>query len=163
MTGQLDSALFKTVVINAPLVSIDLCLIFEEQILLGKRNYEPLKGQWFTPGGRIFKDETWQNALRRIAFTELGIDIEEINAFELMGVWDHFYDNSYFGQNISTHYVNLPHFIKLEFKPTIFEDDQHEEFAWFNLSRVASDELFDDNIRSYAAHLVHKVEKYVIT
>ena len=58
---------------NTPLVSIDLCLICNGQILLGKRRNEPLKGIWFTPGGRIHKNETWQDALLRIAEVELGL------------------------------------------------------------------------------------------
>ena len=48
---MLDSQSFQTAVENAPLVSIDLCLVCQGQILLGKRNNEPLKGYWFTPGG----------------------------------------------------------------------------------------------------------------
>ena len=51
---MLDAHTFKTVIGNAPLVSIDFCLVCEGQILLGKRNNEPLKGEWFTPGGRIY-------------------------------------------------------------------------------------------------------------
>ena len=48
---MLDAQIFKTVIENAPLGSIDLCLLCDGQILLCKRNNEPLKGEWFTPGG----------------------------------------------------------------------------------------------------------------
>ena len=41
---------FEKVVEYAPLVSIDLCLIFQESILLGLRKNEPLKNNWFSPG-----------------------------------------------------------------------------------------------------------------
>lgn len=41
---MLELSKFKAVVENTPLVSIDLCLIFEGQILLGLRQNEPLKG-----------------------------------------------------------------------------------------------------------------------
>ena len=51
----LDIATFKIIIENTPLVSIDLCLICGGQILLGRRNNEPLKGVWFTPGGRVLK------------------------------------------------------------------------------------------------------------
>ena len=67
MNNFLDYEVFKSVVNNATLVSVDLCLVFNGQILMGKRNNEPLKDQWFTPGGRIQKNERWQDALRRIA------------------------------------------------------------------------------------------------
>jgi colanic acid biosynthesis protein WcaH len=109
---MLDAQTFKTVIENAPLVSIDLCFIFEGRILLGKRNNEPLKDEWFTPGGRIHKNETWQNALRRVGELELGLSDVPVEKFELMGVWDHFYSNSVVDQDISTHDVNLPHYIQ---------------------------------------------------
>jgi mannose-6-phosphate isomerase-like protein (cupin superfamily) len=99
---MLDTQTFKTVVENAPLVSIDLCLVCGGQILLGKRNNEPLKGEWFTPGGRIHKNETWQHALLRIVKAELGLCDIAVENFSLMGVWDHFYNNSGLDQNIST-------------------------------------------------------------
>ena len=69
---MLDPQAFKSVIENTPLVSIDLCLICTGQIFLGKRRNEPLKGRWFTPGGRIHKNETWQDALLGIPEVELG-------------------------------------------------------------------------------------------
>jgi len=40
---------------------------------LGMRNNEPLEGCWFSPGGRIYKNESWQKALLRIFKEELGL------------------------------------------------------------------------------------------
>jgi len=162
MSNFLDCETFNAVIKSAPLVSIDLCLVFEGEILLGKRNNEPLRDQWFTPGGRIQKNESWQAALRRIALSELGLCVEDVSTFELMGIWDHFYKNSYLDQEMSTHYVNLPHFTRLELKPKLLMDEQHRELAWFNLGSVASDELFNIHMRNYARCLIDKVEKYAI-
>ena len=50
---MLNSDTFNLVVKNTPLVSIDLCIICNGQILLGLRNNAPLKGVWFTPGGEF--------------------------------------------------------------------------------------------------------------
>lgn len=153
---MLDAQTFKAVIENTPLVSIDLCLICNEQILLGKRNNEPLKGRWFTPGGIIHKNESWQAALQRIALAELGLPTGDCARFELMGVWDHFYPNSACGESISTHYVNLPHFVRFHSKPVIFGDDQHENLEWFNLEKVISDEKFHQYVRNYADYLITK-------
>ena len=81
MSSFLDCETFNAVIKSAPLVSIDLCLVFEDKILLGKRNNEPLKDQWFTPGGRIQKNESWQAALRRIALSELGLCVDNVSTF----------------------------------------------------------------------------------
>ena len=136
---MLDAQTFKTVIENTPLVSLDLCLVCDGQLLLGKRNNVPLKGEWFTPGGRIHKNETWQDALLRIAEAELGLRGIPVEDFSLMGVWDHFYANSAVDQDISTHYVNLPHYAEFKSKPQIALDDQHGEFEWFDLAVVFSD------------------------
>ena len=155
---MLELSKFKAVVENTPLVSIDLCLIFEGQILLGMRKNEPLKRGWFTPGGRIYKNETWQSALLRIIDVELGLVGIAVENFSLMGVWDHFYNNSTFGQDISTHYVNLPHYIGFKSKPKIILDDQHSNFKWFDLERVANEETFHPYMRNYANWLNNKKE-----
>ena len=150
---MLDSKIFKVVIENTPLVSIDLCLVCRGQLLLGKRKNEPLKDQWFTPGGRIHKNESWQAALKRIALTELGLLVANLAHFELMGVWDHFYPNSVIDEKISTHYINLPHFTVLQSKPSISGDTQHHNFGWFDLDEVVRDEFFHQYVRNYASHL----------
>ena len=155
---MLDFKTFKTIIENTPLVSIDLCLVFREQILLGKRKNEPLKNQWFTPGGRVFKNEAWRDCLKRVALTELGVFSDEVGEFRLMGVWDHFYNNSALDQDISTHYVNLPHYAEFQSRPDITLDDQHAEFEWFDLAVVSNDEKFHPYMRNYASWLLNNME-----
>ena len=155
---MLDAKTFKTVIENTPLVSIDLCLVCDGQVLLGKRTNEPLKDEWFTPGGRIHKNETWQHALLRIVKAELGLCDTAVESFSLMGVGDHFYNNSAVDQGISTHYVNLPHYEEFQSKPDITLDDQHGEFEWFDLSVVAKDEKFHLYIRNYASWLLNNMD-----
>ena len=153
---MLDSENFKTIVANTPLVSIDLCIICNSQILLGKRNNEPLKGIWFTPGGRILKNETWQDCLCRVASSELLMEVQDPNDFCLMGIWDHFYQNSAIDEEISTHYVNLPHCIFLKKKPNYQIDGQHKEISWFDLQEVASNSSFHKYMRIYASYLLER-------
>jgi colanic acid biosynthesis protein WcaH len=151
---MLDSKTFKQIVSNTPLVSIDLCLLFGKQILLGKRNNEPLKGEWFTPGGRIYKNESWQNCLVRIAKSELGYAVTKLDDFILMGVYDHFYPNSILDSEISTHYVNLPHYINLNRRLDLSEDSQHSKLKWFDLDFVAKSRNFNHYTRVYASYLL---------
>jgi colanic acid biosynthesis protein WcaH len=150
---MLDAQTFKTVIENTPLVSIDLCLVCDGQILLAKRNNEPLKGEWFTPGGRIYKNETWQKALLRIVEVELGLPDVKIEAFSLMGLWDHFYSNSVVDENISTHYVNMPHYADFQFRPSIIIDDQHGEFNIFCLNAPLSLFHFISRLLAYSVGL----------
>ena len=148
--GVLDAATFKTVVESTPLVSIDLCLVFEGQLLMGLRQNEPLKGEWFTPGGRLLKNERWQDGLVRIARTELGLSVTP-DDFELMGVWDHFYENSAVDKFISTHYVNLPHVRYLESQPELSLDPQHATVRWVDVASVIMDTDHQVYMREYAS------------
>ena len=156
---MLNTQDFIAVIKNTPLVSIDLCLIFDNQILLGKRNNEPLKGLWFTPGGRILKNETWLDCLSRVMLSELGLN--NLNAYDcrLMGIWDHFYNNSVVGDNISTHYVNLPHYISLKTIPLLKPDSQHSKFSWFDLAEVSNNNNFHEYTRNYALWLIEENSK----
>lgn len=154
---MLDAQAFRSVIKNTPLVSIDICMIHRGQILLAKRNNEPLKGRWFTPGGRIHKNETWQQALLRIVETELGISDIALTDFSLMGVWDHFYNISATAQKISTHYVNLPHYAELKFKPKITLDSQHKEYDWFDLAEVSDDNKYHPYMKNYASWIIQNI------
>ena len=147
---MLDAVTFKTVVESMPLASIDLCLVYEGQLLMGLRQNEPLKGQWFTPGGRLLKNERWQDGLARIAKAELGLNVTS-DAFELMGVWDHFYDNSAINESISTDYVNLPHVCYLESRPELSLDPQHESVGWFDIPSLIKDTGHQIYMREYAS------------
>ena len=147
---MLDVATFRTVVESTPLVSIDLCLVREGQLLMGLRQNEPLKGQWFTPGGRLLKNERWQDGLARIAKTELGLTVKS-DDFELMGVWDHFYENSAIDDGVSTHYVNLPHVCFLESEPELSLDPQHESVRWFDVAPIINDTGHQIHMREYAS------------
>jgi len=153
---ELDT--FKSIVKNAPLVSIDICLVNDGRILLGNRNFDPLKGMWFTPGGRVFKNELWTDCMRRIVFSELGLVIEDLSNFKLMGVWDHFYINSFMDENVSTHYVNFPHYCILDEIPKLFMDNQHNDLKWFDLDEVAGKNGFHKYMQNYASWLI-KVDK----
>jgi colanic acid biosynthesis protein WcaH len=94
--------------------------------------------------------------LLRITEGEVGLREVAVEDFYLMGVWDHFYNNSALNQNTATHYVNLPHYAEFKSKPEIRLDDQHDEFGWFDLSVVADDEKFNPYMRNYARWLLNR-------
>ena len=154
---MLDEKSFRSVVAAAPLASIDICLVVDHCLLMGCRNNEPLKGQWFTPGGCIKKNEPWQDALLRIAKTELGFDVG-IEAYKLMGIWDHFYTNSFADPNLSTHYINLPQVCYLDDRPDLVLDSQHSQIGWFPLNEITTDAGYHDYMCSYASWIIRDSE-----
>jgi len=56
----------------------DMVLVEDGKVLLIKRAYEPFKGQWAIPGGRLEGDETAEQCAAREMKEETGLDIEII-------------------------------------------------------------------------------------
>ena len=57
----------------------------------------------------------------------------------IMGIWDHFYNNSALDKGISIHFASLPHYAEFRSKHKIILDERHAEFEWFDLSVVSND------------------------
>ncbi|MGV2950389.1 GDP-mannose mannosyl hydrolase [Acinetobacter sp. AGC35] len=107
---------FKSVIQHTPLISIDLIVRNEQgEVLLGKRVNAPAKGYWFVPGGRVRKNETLDDAFVRLVKEELGIESGVTRAdAKFLGVFEHFYDDCVFCDDVSTHYIVLAYELFLE-------------------------------------------------
>jgi 8-oxo-dGTP diphosphatase len=59
-----------------PIVGVGAVIVDEGKVLLVKRKYEPLKGQWSLPGGMVEIGETLETALAREMLEETGLRVE---------------------------------------------------------------------------------------
>ncbi len=75
-TDFLPDRLFNLLMKCIPIVSVEALIETEEGLLLMKRNNEPVKGEWWFPGGRVRKGESLQDALVREVKEETGLEIE---------------------------------------------------------------------------------------
>ncbi len=140
MLRLLEQSVFSQVVASTPLISIDLILKSAvNEVLLGKRINKPAQGFWFVPGGRVFKNETLDDAFIRISHDELGFAFNKSDA-HFLGVYEHFYDDSQFGElqsDRSTHYVVIAYLINISIKNEISPPkDQHNQYAWWSLTNI---------------------------
>jgi len=140
---------FKKITASTPLISIDLIVRNKlGQVLLGKRNNRPAKDYWFVPGGRVLKDETLEQAYKRLVKDELGTS--QTNA-KFLGVYQHFYDESIISDNVSTHYIVLAY--ELNFTSNEFFEqlpkEQHNEYKWFDLNELLSNEKVHKHTKWY--------------
>ncbi len=151
---------FAAAVAALPLVSLDWVLTNPDgELLLGQRLNAPARGWWFTPGGRIRKNEALAQALQRVAHDELGLAPQLAGAWadraQLMGAWDHFYPDSVFSPDASTHYVNLPHWLALSWDEVALlrlpVGEQHAAWQWRPLAEAAGHPLVHAHVRPYAA------------
>ncbi|HEY2451579.1 MAG TPA: GDP-mannose mannosyl hydrolase [Scandinavium sp.] len=142
---MLESTLFRSLINNAPLISIDLIVRNKESnILLGKRVNAPAKGFYFVPGGRIYKNETLASAFQRICLSELGINVD-ISSVKMLGVYEHFYDDSFFGPEINTHYVVLAYELSIDVNLLSLPGAQHGDYIYMCKDDIVSAE----NVHSY--------------
>ena len=141
---------FLDVIDKTPLVSIDLIVKdSNNRALLGYRKNHPARSFWFVPGGRIRKNETLAQAMKRIAMNELGIEISITDA-TLLGAYDHIYDDNFDAkQGITTHYVVLGYEIKLPCKQEIKIDTQHSEIRRWSMEDLLKSEAVHRNTKAY--------------
>lgn len=156
--SPLPMAEFSAACAALPLVSIDLVVTNPDgQLLLGLRNNAPARGWWFTPGGRIRKNEPLADAKLRVAHDELGLPAAALARAIPMGAWDHFYPDSAFDPGVSTHYVNLPLWLALtrdEEQALALPQgpgEQHAQWQWLALDQAAGDASVHAYVRVYAA------------
>jgi colanic acid biosynthesis protein WcaH len=143
---KLDKDIFRCVVEYTPLISIDFLVKRDNKYLLGKRINKPAKNYYFTIGGRIFKNETIQQAIERILKEELNLTLNTSHlALKFIGIFEHFYEDSIFGDDISTHYINLAYLLDFDIIPnnkytntqiTNIPFNQHSEYIWLSKEEI---------------------------
>ncbi|GHY46328.1 GDP-mannose mannosyl hydrolase [Vibrio cholerae] len=149
MTQRLDELTFKTVVASTPLVSMDLIIRNKrDQVLLGLRTNRPAQGFWFVPGGRICKDETFEQAFVRLTEMELGEQIA-LSQARFLGPYQHLYDDNFSGMQFSTHYVVLGYQIDCDIELDTLPAEQHQHYRWWDVEELLSSELVHPNTKAY--------------
>ncbi len=148
---------FKQVVLNAPLFAIDLVVVnHSNEILVGERLNAPAKGVWFVHGGRVYKNESLEKAFKRISKAELGFEIERNQAW-LLSLFDHFYDDSFFSTDVSTHYINATHVVRLSTELLALPKEQHSCYRW-----IAIDEIeLDETVHVFSKVFLPALDKWV--
>jgi colanic acid biosynthesis protein WcaH len=147
---KLDDKEFFQVVTNAPLVSIDLIVKDERgRVLLGLRRNKPAQGFWFVPGGRVFKDERIEQALKRIGLEELGFPLDT-SRVKFLGVFEHLYEDNVFGKpGISTHYVVLGCEVMQPMALDQLPSGQHEGWRFWELPDLMKSDEVHRNTKAY--------------
>lgn len=56
-----------------PIVCVDVAIAYRGKILIVERRDAPCAGQWWLPGGRLFKGEGLEDCARRKAKEEVGL------------------------------------------------------------------------------------------
>ena len=95
----IEPELYKQIQQAMPIICVDLLIHQDDRFLLLLRRNEPAKGLWWTPGGRLLKDELLVDAAHRKAKEELGI---EVILEKQIGIYDQFWKTSVYGVPVHT-------------------------------------------------------------
>jgi colanic acid biosynthesis protein WcaH len=145
----IEKSLYIDILRNIPIPTVDILFLnFQNQILLGKRNNEPLMGVYYIPGGRVNKWERSLYTAQRKAKEELGIEID-ISRLQFVWVYDDIFENSAF-EDISTHCIPVIYFYRLssdeEYGLSLW-DSQHSDLRFFSLDDPSIHEMVGMRVR----------------
>lgn len=119
---------FTAFVSQMPQISVELAVERDGAYLLGRRVQEPAKGGWFWPGSRLYKGETFEAAVDRVAREELGMAVDSCCQ---LGTYNHFWDTDVFDEVSEKHTVNVAYHVHPSDPDAEPDgDDQHDEWRW---------------------------------
>lgn len=134
MRKHIETELYKKIVENVPIMSVDV-VVFDKDLkntLLFLRENPPAKGEFYTPGGRLYKGENFLECAIKNLKNESGIEVSE-NDLHYAGITNEYFTNSFFDKITPTHYVNVYFALRLDKKIKIKLDSQHSEYKWFGV------------------------------
>ena len=117
---RIQPKLYDKIKKSMPLPCIDLLVTHKGNLLLMLRNNEPGKDLWFTPGGRIFKDEKLEDTVKRVLSEETGLQPINITQISTMShMWP------------EAHTVTTIFRVEAD-SDRVTLDNQHRDHRWIN-------------------------------
>ena len=120
---------YKMIMENMPIVCTDGVIVNDNgEYLLVYRNNHPLKGEYWLPGGRVMKNETLCEAVKRKMNQELGIDVE---IERLLGFFETVFQKTRVSGIGGFHAISFVFLLK-PLQEKIVLDSQSSDWKWFN-------------------------------
>ena len=145
----IEKNLYMDILRSMPIPTVDILFVnTRQELLLGKRNNEPLMWVYYIPGGRVNKWEWSLDAAKRKAKEELSIDIDA-SKLQFVGVYDDIFENSAF-DDISTHCIPVTYIYQLSIDEELWlslGDSQHSDLKFFALDDWSLHEMVKMRIR----------------
>tara|TARA_B100000886_G_C20324966_1_gene449809 strand:+ start:281 stop:709 length:429 start_codon:yes stop_codon:yes gene_type:complete len=116
---------YRNIVKKIPIFCIDFLIRCDDQILLLKRNENPLKGYYWIIGGRLLFKEKIDEAAERIQKREIGRNFKN---YKLIGFSNYTYKNSHNSRALHTPTLLYEVRVKEIFKPNL--DSTHTNYKW---------------------------------
>ncbi len=118
--GIIPDALYKQIERYLPIVSVEALISINGAFLFLRRNNQPARGEWWLPGGRIRKGESFEKALRREIKEETGLGISD---YKLINVYSRIFPER--------HDITIAYLCKC-IEGKIRLNDEHSEYQLFS-------------------------------
>lgn len=125
MRPYIDTDTYRTIADLMPILCVDCVVVHKGKYLLVKRNNEPLKDEYFVPGGRVNKGETLDDAVRRKMLDEIGIEVKIISQ---QGYYEDQYDKNELGLDV-VHTVGIVFYVSPLTEDVVL-DNQSDKYIW---------------------------------
>ena len=115
-----------------PILCVDCLIVHEKKCLLLRRSREPAKGQFWFPGGRIFKGELIRDAATRKAREETNLDCKYEKSISI--------EETIFEQQCNMlsdiHTVNICCHLSAQSFDNLTIDESHNDYIWVNMEQA---------------------------
>ncbi|MDG2287915.1 MAG: NUDIX domain-containing protein [Candidatus Marinimicrobia bacterium] len=125
----INKSLYKKIIKSIPILCIDLIVIHNDKYLLIKRNENPLKDEWWVPGGRVLLGEKIEDTAKRKLEEEIGTKVN--NEMIMHGIYEDFFDKSSMGEHLY-HTLSIVFKIELDSIDNIKLDSTSNNWALKN-------------------------------
>jgi colanic acid biosynthesis protein WcaH len=125
---EVDAEIYQAFVANMPIVCVDIFIYCPKRqaYLMVKRSQEPAKEEWWYPGGRMWKGESFEATAQRKCSDEVGIS--EVSIEVLDQVYNTIFPRSAWGCPTQT--FNVIALAVLDKDQEAKLDPLHEEYRW---------------------------------
>ena len=117
--GFIPSVLYNEIVKLMPIASVEAVIVMDNALLFLKRKNQPAQGQWWFPGGRIHKGESFEETLRREVKEETDL---KISSYKFINVYSRVFPER--------HDVTIAYLCRCK-DGTIKLDGEHSEYQLF--------------------------------
>ena len=118
--------IYRIILQNTVIICVDILIKENNRILLLKRNNEPALDQYWFPGGRIFKNETIQQAAIRKSNEEVNIECEFV---KIVSIEETFFEKTR-KMIDDVHTINICCLLKPKSIKELKLDKLHSEYKW---------------------------------
>jgi colanic acid biosynthesis protein WcaH len=115
----IPSAFYDQIMRLMPIASVEAVIEMDGSLLFLKRRNSPAKGQWWFPGGRIHRGESFEETLRREVREETGLEIE---SYRFIKAYSRVFPER--------HDITIAYYCKCE-KGKVEIDSEHSECKFF--------------------------------